>query len=340
MHPVPLALILCGCFLLTTGGVIFAGLPDLAVEITYVPPSVMTGQNCRVDFRDTCSAAGYHTHTYRVYVDGEKVDEYTSSYIWWDGEQIWRNLTAYFTAPYSPGTHTVEVRVSCHEKGYATVSDSRTFEVFGRPEMVHLEVRIAPQGAGAVSPGSGDYVKGSTVTLQAVPNPGSEFDCWYYHPPGTTSAENPITLKLNYDTYVEARFKVTNNPPVADFSATVSGLTAVFADNSYDSDGRIERVEWDFGDGARESYQRPIPAEVTHTYASSDNYTVTYTVYDDLGARGEKRMTVEVLTPRQVDEMRKGGERVAPTADMRLWWPGVLLVLAGFALIPVFGRRG
>ena len=40
-----------------------------------------------------------------------------------------------------------------------------------------------------------------------------------------------------------------NAAPVANFSSSVSGLTATFTDSSTDSDGTIASRSWNFGDG-------------------------------------------------------------------------------------------
>jgi PKD repeat protein len=71
-----------------------------------------------------------------------------------------------------------------------------------------------------------------------------------------------------------------NTPPVAAISASpTSGeiaLTVDFsADGSYDSDGDNIEYLWDFGDGTNATGQ-----DVSHTYNTADNYTVTVTVFD------------------------------------------------------------
>ena len=67
-----------------------------------------------------------------------------------------------------------------------------------------------------------------------------------------------------------------NDPPVADYSYTVSGLMVMFHDLSTDSDGNIIIWNWDFGDGGTSPYQNP-----THTFNAGGTYTVTLTVKDN-----------------------------------------------------------
>ena len=69
-----------------------------------------------------------------------------------------------------------------------------------------------------------------------------------------------------------------NQPPVADFTFTVAGLTANFTDASSDSDGTIVAHNWDFGDGAKATSANP-----SHAYAAAGTYTVRERVRDNEG---------------------------------------------------------
>lgn len=80
-----------------------------------------------------------------------------------------------------------------------------------------------------------------------------------------------------------------NNPPNADFTSTVSGLTVQFTDTSTDSDGSIVSRSWNFGDGTSSSAANP-----SKTYASSGSYNVTLTVTDDDGASSSRTRAVTV----------------------------------------------
>jgi PKD repeat protein len=81
-----------------------------------------------------------------------------------------------------------------------------------------------------------------------------------------------------------------NDPPVASFTFSCSGLTCSFdGTGSSDPDGTIASYAWDFGDGTT----RP-GAMVDHTYAAAGTYTVTLTVTDDDGATGQASQSVTV----------------------------------------------
>lgn len=71
---------------------------------------------------------------------------------------------------------------------------------------------------------------------------------------------------------------IVNALPVASFTVTCSTLTCKFdATASADSDGRIDRVWWQFGDGVSRFDDRPV----TYTYRAAGAYTVILTVLDN-----------------------------------------------------------
>lgn len=80
-----------------------------------------------------------------------------------------------------------------------------------------------------------------------------------------------------------------NNPPSADFTFSVNGLTVSFSDSSSDSDGSIVSRSWNFGDGTSSTATNP-----SKTYTAAGTYTVTLTVTDDDGATATKSSQVTV----------------------------------------------
>ena len=80
-----------------------------------------------------------------------------------------------------------------------------------------------------------------------------------------------------------------NQPPVANFTYSASGLTVNFTDTSTDSDGTIATHAWTFGDGTTSTAANP-----SHTYAAGGSETVTETVGDNDGATNRKTQTIDV----------------------------------------------
>ncbi|MFC3552052.1 M4 family metallopeptidase [Lysobacter cavernae] len=80
-----------------------------------------------------------------------------------------------------------------------------------------------------------------------------------------------------------------NNAPVANFTASPSGLTVQFTDTSTDSDGSIASRSWNFGDGTTSTATNP-----SKTYAAAGAYTVTLTVTDNGNASNTKTQSVTV----------------------------------------------
>ncbi len=80
-----------------------------------------------------------------------------------------------------------------------------------------------------------------------------------------------------------------NAAPVANFTSSVSGLTASFTDTSTDSDGSIASRSWNFGDSTTSTATNPAK-----TYAASGTYTVALTVTDNGGANNTISKSVTV----------------------------------------------
>jgi PKD repeat protein len=83
----------------------------------------------------------------------------------------------------------------------------------------------------------------------------------------------------------------TNTAPTANFTSSVSGLTATFVDTSTDPQGNatITGHSWNFGDGSTSTTTSP-----SHTYTTSGTYTVSETVTDSGGLSNTKTASVIV----------------------------------------------
>jgi subtilisin family serine protease len=141
---------------------------------------------------------------------------------------------------------------------------------------------------GTVVAWSWDFGDGRTSTAQ---NPSHT-----YAAGGTYSVSLTVTdddgATGSISKSVSVTSGTTNQPPIADFTFTTTGLTATFTDASSDSDGSIKSWSWGFGDGATSIAQHP-----THTYAAGGTYTVFLTVTDDDGATASTNQEVTVTAP-------------------------------------------
>lgn len=132
-----------------------------------------------------------------------------------------------------------------------------------------------------------------------------------YKAPGTYLVSLTISDNRAADDTETKSVTVTapeNQPPVADFSASVTDLSATFTDLSTDPDGDVRSWLWDFGDGNSSTDQNPV-----HAYAAAGEYQVTLAVTDDDGATGEITKPVTVTAPSpaiQLTGKRRGRNKV------------------------------
>jgi serine protease len=80
-----------------------------------------------------------------------------------------------------------------------------------------------------------------------------------------------------------------DQPPVASFSASCTGLSCSFNAASSSDDQGIAAYAWSFGDGSSGS-----GVSVSHAYGSTGSYSVTLTVTDTVGQTAGSLQTVNV----------------------------------------------
>lgn len=93
------------------------------------------------------------------------------------------------------------------------------------------------------------------------------------------------------DTFITKTVTVIESPLAAfTFSSVCLDSTMYFTDNSSTPSGSvIDSIVWDFGDGSI-----AFGSNVSHLYADAGNYSVTQTVYNNLGCSGTAIQTVTV----------------------------------------------
>jgi len=105
-----------------------------------------------------------------------------------------------------------------------------------------------------------------------------------------------------------------NQPPVANFTFTSSGMTANFTDTSTDTDGTVSAWLWNFGDGTTSSDQNP-----SRTYTAAGTYAVSLTVTDDDGATSGTSKNVTVTAPAGIT-LTAVGNKVKNVKKADLTW--------------------
>ncbi|HWX66302.1 MAG TPA: PKD domain-containing protein, partial [Rhodanobacter sp.] len=101
----------------------------------------------------------------------------------------------------------------------------------------------------------------------------------------TETVTDSVSGKTNAKTAsVTVTSTSTGGTPTANFTDTVSGLTATFIDSSTDSGGTIGTHAWTFGDGSTSAVASP-----SHTYAAAGTYSVTETVTDSVSGKSNAK---------------------------------------------------
>jgi PKD repeat protein len=141
--------------------------------------------------------------------------------------------------------------------------------------------------------------KNNPVTIGYIPDDGGAHvrDLWRCH--WMQCAYNNITntwvlyvigyMDNSWVTF-NITFNATSQPPVADFSYTMRGLSVTFdGSSSYDSDGLIMSWQWTFGDSTD-----GVGEIVTHTFPSVGIYTISVVVTDIDGATSTHTANIRV----------------------------------------------
>lgn len=141
-----------------------------------------------------------------------------------------------------------------------------------------------------------------------------------YATAGTFTVTLTVTDNAGATNQVQQQVTTTlppNQPPVASFTATPTGLgVAVNGSASSDPDGTIASYAWNFGDGTGTA----TGATANYTYATSGTYTVTLTVTDNQGATATATKSVTVTTALAQDAFERSTTNGWGTADTGGAW--------------------
>ncbi|MFZ2753698.1 MAG: M14 family zinc carboxypeptidase [Lysobacteraceae bacterium] len=213
-----------------------------------------------------------------------------------------RNLTAPYRYPSGPNTVSVSTSSATVSAGTpvtitAALNDSQFNQTNGTEATqaiasARLYVDIPPWEAGAVgiamtaSDGSFNATSETATASLSTTALGVGRHIVYVQGTDTSGAlGTPNAVLLNITTGGGGG----NVAPIANFSASTSGLTATFTDTSTDSDGSIASRSWSFGDGTLSTATNP-----SRTYSAAGTYSVSLTVTDNGGLSNTKTQSVTV----------------------------------------------
>ena len=121
--------------------------------------------------------------------------------------------------------------------------------------------------------------------------------------------------RLLYVGFIGGGSPPANQPPVASFTFSCTGLACNFTDASTDNDGTINSRSWNFGDGSSSTATNP-----SHTYSTGGTYTVTLLVTDDDGATNQTSRSVTVTAPTGGITLSATGFKVKGVRHANLTW--------------------
>jgi PKD repeat protein len=202
---------------------------------------------------------------------------------------------------------------ACYPDGQPSLDDPPK-HVFAEFEAIGVRGSGFPRGVLYVYVVDDNSWSGFGVIPQRVPGTRENFitdgygwfdtytvSCWdsnYGYYPGLPPGSYDIIIDVNrngvYDPGVDAKDEVSvgenvpppiHNPPVASFTYSPSNpllkrQVTFDSSGSFDSDGKIAYLQWDFGDGTTSTFADPN-ARPTHVYLSEGRYTVKLTVTDN-----------------------------------------------------------
>ena len=217
------------------------------------------------------------------------------SYAWNFGDNTTSNVQNPNKTYAAAGTYNVSLTVTDDRDATNTITKAVTVNAANQAPVANFSSSIAgltvnftdssTDADGTIASRSWNFGDSSTSTAQ---NPSKT-----YSAAGTYSVALTVTDNsgASNTTTKSVTVSAANRPPVANFTSTVSGLTANFTDSSTDPDGTIASRSWNFGDSTTSTVQNP-----SKTYSAAGTYTVTLTATDNSGATNSINKSVTVTS--------------------------------------------
>ncbi|ASK67138.1 hypothetical protein CFK39_09520 [Brachybacterium avium] len=214
----------------------------------------------------------------------------------WDFGDGSPEATGETTAHTYAGTGTFTVTLTVVDSNRLTATSDQTVTVTGPNIAPNAEMgtsvaglTVTADGAGSTDPDGQivsydwDWGDGDSSTGQVASHS--------YGAAGFYTVTLTVTDDQGGTAQTTEQVTVTHADPTAQFSASVSGLSAnVDAEGSAASDGATLTYSWNWGDGTPDSQGRTA----SHSYAAGGDYEITLTVTDSLGSSAASAQSVSV----------------------------------------------
>ena len=247
-----------------------------------------TNQPPTAGFTSSCSA-----RTCAFTSSSSDPDGTISAYSWTFGDGATAAVQNPSHTYAADGTYTVTLTVTDNQGATSSVSHAVTVTAANQPPVAAFTSSCSSLACAFTSTSSDPdgTISGYSWTFGDGQTSAAQNPSHTYAAAGTYAVTLTVTDNAGAANSVShsVTVAVANQPPVAAFTRSCTGLTCTFTSTSSDADGSISAYNWTFGDGATSAAQNP-----THTYAVNGTYAVTLRVTDNQGATGSVSQAVQV----------------------------------------------